>query len=71
MLWPTGTGKSTQTADIVALLGIGPLANRISVQIAQTYYWIKDVHGVKCIKEGGPKKLIIEGVLWMPSEETA
>lgn len=49
--------RSTSTATLEILLGIGPLQNTLSVQATKQYYQLENAHGVMLVKEIGPRKL--------------
>lgn len=55
--------KSTPTAALGAFLGIGPLQNIISLQVAKEHYWIKEGHGAKLLKGSKPRGSRSEGAL--------
>lgn len=53
-----GASRSTRITAVGALLGFEALKNSINVQAVKSYYRIKQVHGVKLIKEGELRELI-------------
>lgn len=66
----TGAARSTPTAALGVLLGVGPLHNVIAVQAAKSNYRLKRTKGLIINKRKWPKGLAEGGVLEMPSDRT-
>lgn len=62
--------RSTPTGALEALLGIGTIQNRISVQDAKVLYRVRNANGFELVKRFGQRALRSADVPGMPSVMT-